>query len=67
MKNVVSAHRYKVFAPDSELLTLIVNGTVRQDARALGGYELSLSRVEPLQIAQDYPIKWIVGPTRSRT
>ncbi|MES2353192.1 MAG: DUF87 domain-containing protein [Pseudomonadota bacterium] len=29
VNNVVSAHRYKVFAPDVALLKLIVNGTVR--------------------------------------
>lgn len=29
VNNVVSAHRYKVFAPTEELLKLIVNGTVR--------------------------------------
>src|SRR5689334_6142722 len=29
VNNVVSAHRYKVFAPDDALLRLIVNGTVK--------------------------------------
>jgi len=29
VNNVVSAHRYKVYAPDDALLTLIVNGTVK--------------------------------------
>src|SRR5262245_55368433 len=29
VNNVVSAHRYKVFAPDESLLRLIVNGTVK--------------------------------------
>lgn len=31
VNNVVSAHRYKVFSPDSELLTIIVNGTVKPE------------------------------------
>jgi hypothetical protein len=31
VNNVVSAHRYKVFAPDDAILELIVNGTVTQD------------------------------------
>lgn len=31
VNNVVSAHRYKIFAPDKELLTLIVNGTVKAE------------------------------------
>ena len=36
--------------------SLVVRGKVREDARAPGGYELSLMEVEPLQVAQDYPI-----------
>jgi asparaginyl-tRNA synthetase len=44
----------------SERLTqessLIVTGTVREDARAPGGHELSLRSVHPVQIASDYPI-----------
>ncbi|HEY7472617.1 MAG TPA: OB-fold nucleic acid binding domain-containing protein, partial [Gemmatimonadota bacterium] len=36
--------------------SLAVRGVVREDSRAPGGYELSLSRVEPVQIARDYPI-----------
>src|SRR5437867_212572 len=31
VNNVVSAHRYKVFAPNAVLLNLIVNGTVKLD------------------------------------
>jgi len=31
VNNVVSAHRYKVFAPDEALLKLIVNGTVKPE------------------------------------
>lgn len=33
VNNVVSAHRYKVFAPDEALLQLIVNGMVRMEQR----------------------------------
>lgn len=33
VNNVVSAHRYKVFAPDDALLDVIVNGLVRPDNR----------------------------------
>jgi asparaginyl-tRNA synthetase len=44
----------------SERLTqetsLIVTGIVREDARAPGGYELSLRSVLPVQVASDYPI-----------
>ncbi len=31
VNNVVSAHRYEVYAPDEELLSLIVNGTVHNE------------------------------------
>lgn len=33
VNNVVSAHRYKVYAPDEEILRLIVNGIVRSEGR----------------------------------
>ncbi len=37
VNNVVSAHRYKVFAPDDALLRLIVNGMVKHEQRATIG------------------------------
>jgi hypothetical protein len=37
VNNVVSAHRYKVFAPDDSLLRLIVNGMVKPEQRATIG------------------------------
>jgi asparaginyl-tRNA synthetase len=36
--------------------SLIVRGHVREDKRAPGGHELSLSEIEIVQIAKDYPI-----------
>jgi len=33
VNNVVSAHRYKVYSPDAELLKLIVNGTVKPESQ----------------------------------
>jgi hypothetical protein len=38
VNNVVSAHRYKVFAPDEALLRLIVNGTVKSEQRVEIGH-----------------------------
>ncbi|MGQ0735780.1 MAG: asparagine--tRNA ligase [Acidobacteriota bacterium] len=35
---------------------IVVTGTVRQDARAKGGYELTASALEVVSSAQDYPI-----------
>jgi hypothetical protein len=40
VNNIVSAHRYKVYAPDHVLLDLIVNGTVTQELQ----YELGTLR-----------------------
>lgn len=37
VNNVVSAHRYKVFAPDDALLQLIVNGMVKPEERVTVG------------------------------
>lgn len=37
VNNVVSAHRYKVFAPDDALLSLIINGMVKLDSRVAIG------------------------------
>ncbi len=37
VNNVVSAHRYKVFAPDEALLKLIVNGMVKSEQQAAIG------------------------------
>ena len=33
VNNIVSAHRYEVYAPDEELLNVIINGTVRPENR----------------------------------
>ena len=36
--------------------SLKITGTVREDKRAPGGYELSIRALEPIQIAEEYPI-----------
>lgn len=42
VNNVVSAHRYKVFSPNIELLTLIVNGIVKENGRfSLGNLRMT--------------------------
>ncbi len=46
VNNVVSGHRYKVYAPDDELLNLIVNGTVPQD----NNFELGKLRLTECQL-----------------
>jgi hypothetical protein len=47
VNNVVSAHRYKVFAPDETLLNLIVNGTVKEEQQ----FELGSLRTMECQLA----------------
>jgi hypothetical protein len=58
VNNVVSAHRYKVFAPDQPLLDLIVNGLVPAEQRATLGElrptECGLSSAAPRPIV---PVK----------
>ena len=38
VNNVVSAHRYEVYAPDTELLDMIINDTVRNEYKEKIGY-----------------------------
>ncbi len=37
--------------------SLIATGTVRADPRAVGGYELDVTRIDPVQIAEAFPIQ----------
>lgn len=49
----------EVFAAHGELTqesSLMVTGTVRADKRAPGGYEMTLTGLEIVQIAEEYPI-----------
>lgn len=48
------------FARSAELTqesSVVVSGTLRQDARAPGGYELDVSGLEVLQVADPFPIQ----------
>ncbi|MBT1689219.1 ATP-binding protein [Dawidia soli] len=49
VNNVVSAHRYKVYAPDEALLKLIVNGMVREESR----FEIGLLRTMECGLSSD--------------
>jgi hypothetical protein len=48
VNNVVSAHRYKVYAPDDALLTVIVNGTVKPELQ----FQLGILRTMECQLAE---------------
>lgn len=58
VNNVVSAHRYKVFAPDEVLLRLIVNGTVKPDLQfELGTLRTMECGLFSSGIAPNIPVK----------
>lgn len=47
---------FKKFDDLTQESSLIVRGKVREDKRALGGFELNIKDIKILQIADDYPI-----------
>ncbi len=57
VKATVGEEQFAQTAKLTQESSLIVTGTVRADARAQGGFELDAIRVEPLQIAEPFPIQ----------
>ena len=59
VNNVVSAHRYEVYAPDEDLLNLIVNGTVRNDLQEEIGHLRTMECMFGVdkQASRDIPVK----------
>jgi len=55
-KNAVSAEIWEALKPLGQESSLIVTGTVREDSRAPGGFEIDVSNAEVLQNAHDFPI-----------
>jgi asparaginyl-tRNA synthetase len=55
-ENDVSPEAFEAAKTVTQESSLIVTGTVRADRRAPGGYELTVSDVEIVQLAKDYPI-----------
>lgn len=47
---------FKTFDELTQESSVIVRGSVREDKRAPGGYELEIKDIEVIQIAQEYPI-----------
>ena len=39
-----------------KLLALIITGTVREEARSVGGFELGVNSIQINQISEEYPI-----------
>ncbi|OGC78509.1 MAG: asparagine--tRNA ligase [candidate division Zixibacteria bacterium RBG_16_40_9] len=55
-KDAVSEKTFSSFDSLTQESSLMVSGKVREDKRALGGYELEIKEVEIIQISKDYPI-----------
>jgi len=56
-KKAVGDEQFAVSASLSQESSMIVTGQLRQDDRAPGGYELDVSRIEAVPIAQPFPIQ----------
>src|SRR6476660_1657323 len=56
-KKAVGDDQFAVSAGLTQESSLVVTGPLRQDHRAPGGYELDVTRIEALQIAQPFPIQ----------
>ncbi len=56
-KGTVGEEQFGISAQLTQESSLIVTGQLRQDPRAPGGYELDVSRIEPIQIAEPFPIQ----------
>ncbi|MBL8149666.1 MAG: asparagine--tRNA ligase [Blastocatellia bacterium] len=55
-KKAVSEETWKNFELLTQESSIVVKGKPREDSRAPGGYELDITELEIVQIAQDYPI-----------
>ena len=55
-KGEVSEETFSLFDQLTQESSVRVAGEVREDSRAPGGYELGIQNIEPVQIAEEYPI-----------
>jgi asparaginyl-tRNA synthetase len=56
VKGKIPDETFDAFDKLTQESSLVVRGTIRSEPRAPGGYELDLSSLSIIQIAQDYPI-----------
>ncbi len=56
-KGTVGEEQFAQSAALTQESSLILTGKVRQEARAPGGFELDVTRVEPVQLAEPFPIQ----------
>ncbi len=57
IKNEVSPEVFELSDKLTQESSIIVEGVVREEPRAKGGYELTVTNVKLIQLAEDYPIK----------
>ncbi|MCU6795674.1 asparagine--tRNA ligase [Paenibacillus sp. WQ 127069] len=56
VKSEVSTEVWEAAAKLTQESSLYVTGTVREDTRSKGGYELNVTSIEVIQITEEYPI-----------
>jgi len=56
-KGTVGEEQFTQSAALTQESSLMLTGTVRQDARAHGGYELDVTRIQVVQVAEPFPIQ----------
>jgi len=56
-KGTVGEEQFAQSAALTQESSLMLTGTVRQDARAHGGYELDVTRIQVVQVADPFPIQ----------
>ncbi len=56
-KAVVGEEKFAAAAALTQESSLILTGTLRADSRAPGGHELDVVRLDPLQLAEPFPIQ----------
>ena len=56
-KGTVGEEQFAQSAALTQESSLVLSGTVRQEARALGGYELDVTGLQVVQIAEPFPIQ----------
>src|SRR5918992_5409797 len=56
LKNAVDAETFEALKQLGQESALVIKGTVREDSRAPGGFEIDVSGAEVLQQVHDYPI-----------
>lgn len=56
-KGTVGEEQFAQSASLTQESSVVMTGKLRADARAQGGYELEVTRIEPVQIAEPFPIQ----------